>query len=134
MKFISDPGKQNGLYWKSAEGQPTSPLGPLAAFATSDGYSTNSAAHTPFHGYYFRMLKGQTKNAPGGAQDYIVDGKMTGGFAFIAYPAEYRNSGVMSFMINQDGVLLQKDLGKTTTQTATAMNEFDPDTSWSVVE
>jgi hypothetical protein len=133
-KFISDPGKQNGLYWKSAEGQPQSPLGPLAAFATSEGYTAKSDAHTAFHGYYFRMLKGQTDKAPGGAKDYAVNGKMTGGFAFVAYPAEYGNSGMMTFIMNQDGVLLQKDLGKTTTETATAMSEFDPDPSWTIVE
>jgi hypothetical protein len=133
-KFISDPGKQNGLYWKSADGQPQSPLGPLVAFATTEGYSVKSDAHTAFHGYYFRMLKGQTDKAPGGPKDYVVNGKMTGGFAFVAYPAEYGNSGVMTFMMNQDGVLLQKDLGKTTTETATAMSEFDPDASWSTVE
>ena len=133
LKFISDPGKQNGLYWKSDEGQPESPLGPLVAFATAEGYSARPDAHTPFHGYYFRMLKGQSSNAPGGAKDYMVDGKMVGGFAFVAYPAEYGNSGVMSFMMNQDGVLLQKDLGKTTTETATAMSEFDP-AGWTPVE
>src|SRR5262249_1076768 len=116
-KFISDPGKQNGLYWESAPGQPQSPLGPLAAFATSEGYSVKPGAHTPFHGYYFHMLKGQTSNAPGGAKEYIVNGQMTGGFGFIAYPADYGNSGIMTFMINQDGLLLQKDLGKNTTQT-----------------
>ena len=108
LKFISDPGKQNGLYWKSPEGQPESPLGPLAAFATSEGYNAKPEGHTPFHGYYFRMLKGQSENAPGGAKDYVVDGKMVGGFAFVAYPAEYGNSGVMTFIINQDGVLLKK--------------------------
>jgi len=134
LKFISDPGKHNGLYWQSAEGQPQSPLGPLAAFATSEGYSAKPDAHVPFHGYYFHMLKGQTDKARGGAKDYIVDGEMLGGFAFVAYPAEYGNSGVMTFIINQDGVLLQKDLGKTTTETATAMSEFDPDNSWSPVE
>ena len=80
------------------------------------------------------MLKGQSNNAPGGAKDYVVNGKMIGGFAFVAYPAEYGNSGVMTFIINQDGVLLQKDLGKTTTETATAMSEFDPDASWVIVE
>jgi hypothetical protein len=133
-KFISDPGKQNGLFWKSAEGQPPSPLGPLAAFATAEGYSAKPDAHTPFHGYYFRMLKGQSDKAPGGAKDYVVNGKMTGGFGFVAYPAEYGNSGVMTFMINQDGVLLQKDLGKTTTETASAMSIFDPDSSWIIVE
>jgi hypothetical protein len=134
VKFISDPGKQNGLYWKSAEGQPASPLGPMAAFATAEGYSAKADAHTAFHGYYFHMLKGQSDKAPGGARDYVVNGKMTGGFAFVAYPAEYGNSGVMTFIINQDGVLLQKDLGKTTTETATAMSTFDPDSSWTIVE
>jgi hypothetical protein len=134
VKFISDEGKQNGLYWKSPEGQPASPLGPLAAFATVEGYKANPNGHTAFHGYYFQMLKGQTNKAPGGAKEYVVNGKMTGGFAFIAYPAEYGNSGVMTFMINQDGVLLQKDLGKTTTETATAMTEFDPDAGWKIVQ
>jgi hypothetical protein len=132
-KFISDSGKQNGLYWKPEEGQPESPLGPLAAFASAEGYKANPNAHTAFHGYYFRMLTGQTDKAPGGAKEYIVNGKMTGGFAFVAYPAQYGDSGIMTFMINQDGVLLQKDLGKTTTETATAMNEFDPDSGWKIV-
>ena len=111
QKFLSDPGKQNGLYWASPEGQPQSPLGPLVAFATAEGYSAKPDAHTPFHGYYFHMLRGQGSNAPGGAKDYVHDGKMIDGFALVAYPAEYGNSGVMTFMINQDGVLLQKDLG-----------------------
>jgi hypothetical protein len=133
-KFISDPDRQNGLYWKSPDGRPASPLGPLAALASVEGYSTKPEGHTAFHGYYFRMLRGQTDKAPGGAKGYMVNGKMTGGFAFVAYPAEYGNSGVMTFMINQDGVLLQKDLGKTTTETASAMNEFDPDASWKPVQ
>jgi len=133
LKFISDAGKQNGLYWESPEGQPRSPLGPLVAFATDEGYSAN-ANHGPFHGYNFRMLKKQGSHAPGGAKDFVVDGKVTGGFAFVAYPAEYGNSGVMTFTINQDGVLLQKDLGKTTTEIATAMSEFDPDNTWTPVE
>lgn len=133
QKFISDPGKQNGLYWQSAEGQPQSPLGPLAAFASAEGYSVKPDAHVPFHGYYFRLLKGQTSKTPGGAKAYVVDGKMVNGFAFVAYPAEYGNSGVMTFMINQDGVLLQKDLGKDTAATATGMNEFDPDPAWTIV-
>jgi hypothetical protein len=133
LKFISDSGKQNGLYWESPEGQPKSPLGPLAAFATTEGYSVKPDSHLPFHGYYFHMLNRQSTHAQGGAKDYVVDGKMVGGFAFVAYPAEYRNSGVVTFIINQDGVLLQKDLGKTTTETATAMTEFDPDAGWSPV-
>ncbi len=129
-KFISDTGKQNGLYWASSEGQPKSPLGPLAAFATNEGYSLKPDSHTPFHGYFFHMLTRQGSHAPGGAKDYVVNGKMTGGFAFVAYPAAYRNSGVMTFIINQDGVLLQKDLGASTAQIAAAMTEFDPDPSW----
>jgi hypothetical protein len=132
VKFISDTGQKNGLYWDSPEGQPKSPLGPMVAFATTEGYSVKPDAHTPFHGYYFHMLTGQGSQAPGGAKDYVVDGKMVGGFAFVAYPAEYGNSGVMTFIINQDGILLQKDLGKTTAEIAAAMTKFDPDSSWTV--
>jgi len=134
LKFISDTGKQNGLYWESPEGQPRSPLGPLAAFATDEGYKVKADSHVPFHGYNFRMLKGQGSHAQGGAKDYVIDGKMSGGFAFVAYPAEYGNSGVMTFIINQDGVLLQKDLGKSTAETAAAMTEFDPGDGWSEVQ
>ena len=133
VKFISDPGKQNGLYWPAAQGQPQSPLGPLAANATAEGY-TAKQGHTAFHGYYFKMLQGQTANTPSGARDYMVDGKMTTGFAIVAYPAEYGNSGVMTFIINQDGVLLEKNLGKDTTQIATAMTQFDPDPTWTIVQ
>jgi hypothetical protein len=133
QKFISDEGKQNGLYWKAAEGQPESPLGPLAAFATVEGYTVQPNAHQPFHGYFYRMLTKQGAQAQGGAKDYLVNGKMTGGFAFVAYPAEYGNSGVMTFMTDQDGVLIQKDLGKTTTDAATAMTAFDPDATWTIV-
>jgi hypothetical protein len=134
LKFISDAGKQNGLYWEAADGQPKSPLGPLVAFATTEGYSAKPNSHTPFHGYYFHMLTKQGSHAPGGAKDYVVDGNLVDGFAFVAYPAEYGNSGVMTFIIDQDGVLLQKDLGKTTAETAAAMSEFDPDDSWSIVQ
>jgi hypothetical protein len=133
-KFISDAGKQNGLYWESPAGQPKSPLGPAVALATAEGYSAKPDSHGPFHGYYFRLLSQQGSHAPGGAKNYLVDGKMVGGFAFVAYPAEYRNSGVMTFIIDQDGVVLQKDLGQTTTETATAMSTFDPDASWSQVQ
>lgn len=134
LKFISDPGKQNGLYWQSSPGQPESPLGPLVAYATAEGYTAKPDAHLPFNGYYFHMLKGQTDKARGGAKNYIVDGKMVGGFAFVAYPTKYGNSGVMTFIIDQDGVLLEKNLGENTTETATAMTEFDPDSSWSPVQ
>jgi hypothetical protein len=134
LKFISDPGKENGLYWESPAGSPKSPLGPMLAYATSEGYSLKPNAHQPFHGYYFHMLTRQGSHAPGGAKDYLIGGKMVGGFAFVAFPAEYGNSGVMTFIMNQDGVLLQKDLGTATTQTASAMTEFDPDASWSTVQ
>jgi Protein of unknown function (DUF2950) len=133
-KFISDPGRQNGLYWKPSEGQPTSPLGPMVAFATTEGYTAKADSRVPFHGYYFHMLSKQGSHARGGAKDYVIDGKMVGGFAFVAYPAEYRNSGVMTFIINQDGVLFQKDLGKTTAETASAMTEFDPGDGWTAVQ
>jgi Protein of unknown function (DUF2950) len=134
VKFISDAGKQNGLYWDSTEGHPQSPLGPLAAFATDEGYKVKPDSHVPFHGYNFHMLTRQGSHAQGGAKDYVIDGKMVGGFAFVAYPAEYGNSGIMTFIINQDGVLFQKDLGKNTTATATAMSEFDPGEGWTPVE
>lgn len=134
VKFISDSGQKNGLYWDSPVGQPKSPLGPLVAFATSEGYSAKPDAHTPFHGYYFHMLTGQGSQAPGGAKDYVVDGKMVKGYAFVAYPAEYGNSGIMTFIISQDGILLQKDLGKTTSDIAAAMTKFDPDPTWTVAK
>jgi len=136
-KFISDPGKQNGLSWKSADGKPEGPLGAMAVSASAEGYDTTKPdVHSSFHGYFFRMLKGQTDKAPAGAKEYLVDGKMVGGFAFVAYPAEYGNSGVMTFMINQDGVLLERDLGKTTDEIASAMTEFDPSAyaGWKVVD
>jgi hypothetical protein len=134
LKFISDQGEQNGLYWDSPEGQPKSPLGPMVAFATGEGYEVRQNSHQPFHGYYYRILNKQGSHAQGGARDYLVDGKMMKGFAFVAYPAEYGNSGIMTFIINQDGVLFQKNLGTDTTKVATAMSEFDPDESWSRVE
>ena len=134
VKFISETGKHDGLYWESAEGQPNSPLGPLVAFATSEGYSAKPNSHVPFHGYFYHMLTRQGSHARGGAKDYMVDGKMVGGFAFVAYPAEYGNSGIMTFMMNQDGVLFQKNLGKSTTETATEISQFDPDSSWTPVE
>jgi hypothetical protein len=134
VKFNSDAGKQNGLYWPSAEGQPQSPLGPLVASATSEGYSVNPHTHAPFHGYFFRMLTRQTDNAPGGAMTYLVGGKMVNGFALVAYPARYGDSGIMTFMINQTGLLVQKDLGKASSEAATAMTVFDPEASWTPVE
>ena len=132
LKFISDPGKQNGLYWKSENGQPESPLGPQVTLATKEGYS-GEAKEKPFHGYYFHMLTGQTDKAPGGTKDYLVDGKMVTGFAFVAYPAVYGASGIMTFITNQDGLLLQKDLGTNTSQIASSMSKYDPDFGWDPV-
>ena len=131
LKFISDTGKQNGLYWESPEGQPKSPLGPLVVFATDEGYTAKQGSHAPFHGYNYRMLTKQGSNAPGGAKDYLVDGKMVGGFAFIAYPADYGNSGVMTFIVNQDGVVYEKDLGQETEKLWAAMSAYNPDKTWS---
>ncbi|HEY1897221.1 MAG TPA: DUF2950 domain-containing protein [Terracidiphilus sp.] len=130
LKFISDPGKQNGLYWKSDNGQPESPLGPRVTQAAAEGYTKNANGPTPFHGYLFKILTGQSAKAPGGAKDYVVNGKMVGGFAFVAYPASYGDSGIMTFITNQDGLLLQKDLGTNTAQAASAMTIYDPDTGW----
>jgi len=134
QKFISDPGKQNGLYWPEAQGKPRSPLGPMVAYATDEGYKVQPNQHQSYHGYYYVMLDKQGPEAPGGSKDYIANGKMTGGFAVLAYPANYGSSGIMTFLINQDGVLLQKDLGKATDQVASAMREFNPDKSWSIAE
>ena len=133
QKFVSDPGQENGLYWPDTPGQPKSPVGPVAAQATADGYKADPAHRQPFHGYYFAMLTKQGPDAPGGAKDYIVNGKMTGGFAVVAYPAKYGDSGAMTFIVDRDGVVLQKDLGRSTDQVASAMTEFNPDKTWTVV-
>jgi Protein of unknown function (DUF2950) len=135
QKILSDPGKHNGLYWETTEGQPESPIGPLVASATAEGYKKESGGNPiPFHGYYYKVLEGQGKNAPGGAKRYLIDGKMINGFAFLAYPAEYRASGVMTFMINQNGVIVQKDLGPDTAKLASAISEYNPDKTWQEVD
>jgi len=131
LKFISDEGKQNGLYWKAADNEPMSPIGPLVAEAAAEGYSSKTA---PFHGYYYRILTKQGAAAKGGAKDYLVNGKLQRGFAFLAYPAQYKNSGVMTFIVNQDGIVYQKDLGAETESAAKAITEFNPDDSWDPVE
>jgi hypothetical protein len=134
QKFISDNGKQNGLYWKPAdENQPESPLGPLVAHASAEGYASTQAPQ-PFHGYFYRILTKQAEGAHGGAREYVVNGAMTGGFAILAYPADYGNSGVMSFLINQDGVAFEKNLGENTTDVAKAITAFNPDDTWKPVE
>ena len=132
-KWVSSEGKQDGLYWKAAEGQPESPVGPLVAYAAAEGYTKSDQQPVPFHGYYFRILTAQGANAKGGAKSYVVNGKMTGGFAFVAYPADYRSSGVMSFLIDQNGVIYQKDLGTKTADLAKAMTTFNPDKTWTKV-
>jgi len=134
QKFWSDPGKKNGLYWKAEEGEKPSPLGPLAAEANKQGYTRKEGKPVPYHGYYYRILKAQGKNAPGGAYDYMVKGKMIGGFALVAYPAQYASSGIMTFLVNHDGVVYQKDLGTKTAKTAQAMKLFNPDSTWKKVE
>ena len=135
-KFGSDPGKKNGLYWTTQPGEAPSPLGELVAEARAEGYrrSGTQQGPIPFHGYYFRMLKKQGKHAAGGAFDYVVKNKMIGGFAVVAYPAAYGSSGVMTFIVSHEGVVYQKDLGKNTAKTATAMTSFDPDKTWKKVE
>jgi len=134
-KIFSDAGQHDGLYWEVADGEPRSPIGPLVAKAVAEGYAkSRTGAPTPYRGYYYHILTSQGKNAPGGAKSYIVSGKMTEGFAFIAYPAEYRSSGVMTFIVGVDGVVFQKDLGKKTATVALAMKEFNPNFKWSRAE
>jgi len=130
QRFGSDEGKQNGLYWAVPEGQPQSPLGPLGDFAKAIGYVKSGDKPQPFNGYFFQILTKQGDKAQGGAKDYIVNGKMTGGFAILAYPAEYRNSGIMTFIVGKDGIVYQKDLGENTTDAARAMAEYNPGDGW----
>ena len=130
--FVSSEGKKDGLYWDAAPGDQESPFGPLIARATREGYSNgfDQEDPEPFHGYYFKILKAQGEHASGGAFDYVADGRMVLGFALVAYPAKYRVSGVMTFIVNQEGVIYEKDLGEDTVTEATAMTIFDPDDSW----
>jgi hypothetical protein len=129
QQIVSDPGKKNGLYWPSSVGGDESPLGELVAEATKQGYRTD-AGRTPFHGYYFKILTKQGADAQGGELDYVVNGKMIGGFALVAYPAKYRNSGVMTFIVNHQGVVYEKDLGPHTAEVAERMTAFNPNSSW----
>ncbi len=134
-KILSDEGQHNGLYWRVAAGEPQSPIGPLIAAAVAEGYARRrDGAPTPYRGYYYRVLTRQGKGSPGGAKNYIVNGKMTEGFALLAYPAEYRSSGVMTFIVSQDGIVFQRDLGKKTGTLATAMKEYNPNSGWQKAE
>ncbi|HEY6644072.1 DUF2950 domain-containing protein [Povalibacter sp.] len=131
QKFFSTEGQKDGLYWPTTGNETQSPLGEGFALARSEGYFNDvSARHEPYHGYLYRLLKAQGPNADGGAYDYIVRDKMLGGFALIAFPAEYGSSGVMSFIVNHDGVVFSKDLGPETTRVASSIEVFDPDQSW----
>ncbi len=133
QRIVSRPGKKDGLYWPAAEGDDASPLGELVAHATTEGYAIGGD-RIPFHGYYFKILTSQGPMAAGGAVDYVVRGKMIGGFALVAYPAEYGNSGVMTFIVNYNGTVFQKDLGERTAKLAERMTSFNPDQTWKKVD
>jgi hypothetical protein len=132
QKLTSTEGKKDGLYWEVKEGEEESPFGPLIAQATEEGYegSLDQEPPEPFHGYYFKILKKQGEHASGGAFDYVADGKMILGFGLAAYPAKYGASGIMTFIVNQEGVVYEKDLGEDTAKLAAALDTFDPDETW----
>lgn len=136
QKFSSSEGRKDGLYWQAGAGEEESPFGPLIARATGEGYEGNLDKNPPepFHGYYFKILKGQGEHAKGGAYDYVADGNMVLGFALVAYPAKYGVSGIMTFTINQEGEIYEKDLGTDTATAAAAMTTFDPDDTWRMYE
>jgi hypothetical protein len=132
QKFVSDEGQHNGLYWPVAEGQRPSPLGPLADVAQSLGYHPSEKPQ-PFNGYYYKILTQQGEKAKGGAKDYLVNGKMTGGFAVLAWPAKYGDSGIMTFIVGKDGVVYQKDLGEKASEASAAITAYNPEEGWTVV-
>lgn len=134
QKLRSTPGKQDGLYWDTAAGEPQSPAGPLLAAAAAEGYAVGAGRRTPYHGYVYRLLTSQGPNAGGGAREYLADGKLTGGFAALAYPDSYGSSGAMTFMVNQDGVVFQRNLGKDTAAIGAAIKQFNPDGNWTRLE
>lgn len=133
QKFVSDDGKQNGLYWQVSNGETPSPLGAFAEFAKSLGYINAAGKPQPFNGYYFQILDRQRDEASGRTKDYVVDGKMTRGFAILAYPADYRNTGIMTFIVDENGVIYQKDLGDKTQDVAVAMADYNPGDGWTRV-
>ena len=147
QKFMSSPGKKDGLYWETAEGEKASPLGELVAAARAEGYpaggkkatatvktvSGNPLPHSPYHGYYFRIIKRQGRYAPGGRYDYVVNGNMIAGYALIAFPDKWGSSGIMTFIVNQQGRVYQKNLGPDTLKIANAITAYDPDPSWKLV-
>jgi hypothetical protein len=129
-RFMSTQAKRDGLYWDTTADEPPSPLGPFLIRARAEGYEHTADHPIPYHGYYYKILTGQGPNAPGGAYDYVVHNKMIGGFAMVAYPAQYGSSGIMTFIVNHDGIVYQKDLGPDTTAMAQSMTKFDPDETW----
>ena len=135
QKFKSAPGMKDGLYWPAAENEPASPFGPLVAEAHVEGFGQKMGTGVkPFHGYYFRILTCQGKDAPGGKMNYMSDGNLTGGFALVAYPEHWDQSGIMTFIVNQDGKVYQRNLGEKTSQIAGAMKEYNPDSEWTLVQ
>lgn len=132
QRLLSTEGKRDGLYWPAKDGEPASPMGPLVAKASLDGYTAvaGSSGPRPFYGYCFKILRSQGKDAPGGAKDYVKDGHMTGGFALVAWPAEYGNSGIKTFLVNQTGIIFEKDLGPKTGEVAKAIETYNPDLTW----
>jgi hypothetical protein len=134
QKFKSTPGKKDGLYWESAGNEPASPFGPLVAEAHAEGYGKyKGAGPHPFHGYYFRILTRQGKAAPGGKMNYMSEGILAGGFALVAYPEHWDQSGIMTFIVNQDGKVFQQNLAEKTSRIAAAMKEYNPDSQWTLV-
>lgn len=133
-RLMSSQGKRDGLYWPTPAGEPESPMGPAVSGAVGQGYTLKRGKDAPYHGYRFRLLTAQGPHAQGGAQDYRENGKLIRGFALVAYPASYGSSGVMTFLVNQDGVVLEKDLGKKTAKIASGITRYDPDPSWKVAE
>jgi Protein of unknown function (DUF2950) len=134
QRLVSDGGRHDGLYWHGADDESNSPINPLIAYAFGKGPKDEVGEQVPFNGYFFRILTSQGSHAPGGAKNYVVDGKMSAGFAFVAYPAEYRSSGVMTFIVDGSGTIYEKDLGPGTTKLAEAMTAYDPDSTWHKVE
>jgi hypothetical protein len=136
QRFVSHKGKKDGLYWEAGAGEEKSPLGPLFARATEEGYKVGEKGGkpAPYYGYYFKILKGQGSNAPGGAREYLTAGRMASGFGLVAYPAQYGVSGIMTFIVNQLGIVYQKDLGSHTEEIAKSMRIYDPDKTWKQVE
>ena len=134
QRFCSTPGYRDGLFWNEAEGEPSSPLGPLFVAASEEGYTPGEIcmiSPAPYHGYHYKILAAQGPDAPGGAYNYVINGHMVAGFAIVAWPAEYAVSGIMTFIVNQNGIVYEKNLGPKTEEAIMAMKEYDPDPEWS---